>query len=830
MKKVLSTISIGLVLTMLTIPVMAEQLTVIHINDTHSFLYGFGPKDADMAPTKGGVSRLATYIGMSEAYGENPLVLHAGDFFIGDLFFNASYGGWELGLLNMIGVDGMTIGNHEFDLYPSTFKSVYDGIVEEIGGCFPILSCNIDFTQDIDGMDAIILPYYMYEGQGAAGGLTVGVVGATTREGNTFSNAHYAVEYQDWGEDGIEGTGDCLEGDGIPEAYYGPGLVINDIYTSCGPQQGLTDIGVAVGTVAAMGADVVILASHLGFYFDQIVAQAIPGIDILVSGHDHIDVEMVDPVNGTIIVQAGTAYEKAGKLVYETDDGSHTWTLDALENYPKEETVEANVLYYKGLVEAFFGEGVYSTNIGNVTHHMTYGPGLPLPEADNEYDTALGNFIADALYDYENNVLGIPTDCAIIAHGLVRADLYEGDIYGADLFQAYSNGFDAVTGFGFKASAWDMAGYQLLTGLAFTVSYLPIMNNTVLHASDNFKYVMDVTKSEYERVDMTSVRFNDYTPIDPYATYHLAGGEKITWFFGLAGVEATNVVLHDYTMYQVLRDYTLSVGTIDYDGPAGRLKNILNGDVNFDGGFNVLDVIQCVNVALGTSDFSWPMDEWFAADDNDGGTVDVLDVISIVNKVLGGKLGSITSNEAVVNYSNNVISATSVDNIAGMQFTFAGDVNPTLLATNMTMAHEGNIVIVYSADGNLISAGTNDVISVGNAELVDIIVGNVDGKEMDLVDAIIATDFSLDQNYPNPFNPTTSIAYAIPEDGAVNLMVYNMQGQVVRTLVNDSQTAGKYSVTWDGRNDDGSMVSNGMYIYRLAADGRTAEKKMTLLK
>ena len=71
MKKTISILTVGLLALMFTAPAMAETLNVIHVNDTHSFLYGFGSKDEDMAPQKGGISRLATYIGMSEMYGEN---------------------------------------------------------------------------------------------------------------------------------------------------------------------------------------------------------------------------------------------------------------------------------------------------------------------------------------------------------------------------------------------------------------------------------------------------------------------------------------------------------------------------------------------------------------------------------------------------------------------------------------------------------------------------------------------------------------------------------------------------------------------------------------
>ncbi|MEG8947699.1 FlgD immunoglobulin-like domain containing protein [Rosettibacter firmus] len=94
----------------------------------------------------------------------------------------------------------------------------------------------------------------------------------------------------------------------------------------------------------------------------------------------------------------------------------------------------------------------------------------------------------------------------------------------------------------------------------------------------------------------------------------------------------------------------------------------------------------------------------------------------------------------------------------------------------------------------------------------------------------IPAEFSISQNYPNPFNPTTSIKYAIPQDARVTLVIYDMLGQVVKTLVDQEQEAGYYTVRWDGTNDFGSKVSSGIYIYRIIAGKYTSTMKMNLLK
>lgn len=91
----------------------------------------------------------------------------------------------------------------------------------------------------------------------------------------------------------------------------------------------------------------------------------------------------------------------------------------------------------------------------------------------------------------------------------------------------------------------------------------------------------------------------------------------------------------------------------------------------------------------------------------------------------------------------------------------------------------------------------------------------------------------LDQNVPNPFNPTTTITYSIRDAGHVTLRIYNASGQLVRTLVNETQTprSGGYSVVWNGTNNVGNSVASGVYMYKLTtANGFADTRKLILLK
>ena len=89
----------------------------------------------------------------------------------------------------------------------------------------------------------------------------------------------------------------------------------------------------------------------------------------------------------------------------------------------------------------------------------------------------------------------------------------------------------------------------------------------------------------------------------------------------------------------------------------------------------------------------------------------------------------------------------------------------------------------------------------------------------------LSAEFSLSQNYPNPFNPETVIEYSLPKLGDVSLVVYNLLGEEVTILVNESISAGNHQVIWDASN-----VASGIYFYHLQAGNFVQTRKMVLLK
>ncbi len=85
-------------------------------------------------------------------------------------------------------------------------------------------------------------------------------------------------------------------------------------------------------------------------------------------------------------------------------------------------------------------------------------------------------------------------------------------------------------------------------------------------------------------------------------------------------------------------------------------------------------------------------------------------------------------------------------------------------------------------------------------------------------------------NFPNPFNPDTKITYTLPAEAYVTMSIYNTQGQFVKTLINQYQSEGTHSITWDGRNAKGELVPSGMYFYRIIAGKDVLSRRMILMK
>ncbi|OQY26739.1 MAG: hypothetical protein B6244_12680 [Candidatus Cloacimonetes bacterium 4572_55] len=109
-------------------------------------------------------------------------------------------------------------------------------------------------------------------------------------------------------------------------------------------------------------------------------------------------------------------------------------------------------------------------------------------------------------------------------------------------------------------------------------------------------------------------------------------------------------------------------------------------------------------------------------------------------------------------------------------------------------------------------------------------IASVDLDALGTDDDVASYEFMLEQNRPNPFNPCTTIQYEIPRASLVTLSIYNINGQLIRTLVNKKQSPGSHHVVWDAQNNTGRKVTSGVYFYRLETSDSSANKRMVLLR
>ena len=142
---------------------------------------------------------------------------------------------------------------------------------------------------------------------------------------------------------------------------------------------------------------------------------------------------------------------------------------------------------------------------------------------------------------------------------------------------------------------------------------------------------------------------------------------------------------------------------------------------------------------------------------------------------------------------------------------------------------QGSYRVVYLAfDIRYVSNATEWDGLIANATewLMEGIVTAVRESE----EPVLPSSYALYPSYPNPFNPQTAIRYDLPEAGTIRISLYNVSGQRIRTLLNGHQIAGTHSVTWDGTDDRGRPVANGVYLCRMKAGRFQRTRKVLLVK
>jgi hypothetical protein len=242
-----------------------------------------------------------------------------------------------------------------------------------------------------------------------------------------------------------------------------------------------------------------------------------------------------------------------------------------------------------------------------------------------------------------------------------------------------------------------------------------------------------------------------------------------------------------------------------------------NGDVTLDDVVNILDVVNLVQAILGLEELS--ENQICNADINQDDVVNILDVVAVVQAILGNR--GIDATEIQIFNNENSVSIESNGYVGAIQMTLNHSED---FAIELT---DNAFIADYNTEGNTTTLmvvapeGKELFTAIGNFEIVETLAANSN----DYLDVVNPEVISLGSAYPNPFNPTTSFELSVGNAGHVTMNVYNVMGQVVETLVNNTMDAGNYNITWDAAN-----FSSGMYVVKAETANGLASQKVMLVK
>ncbi len=754
----------------------SDELTILHFNDSHSTLSPLGPRTANLEGTQGGIARVASLIGLTQMSEPNVIVLHAGDVSIGDFFFTKYFAAAEFQLMNSLGFEAMAVGNHEFDLTPDALLGALQASFPP-GSGFPLLSSNLIFDGTTPQLESYIEPYTIIQ----KGNVKVGIFSLLTPETNVFSQP-------------------------AP-------IIVSDAIIEKAAEM--------VTILSTNNCDVVIMLSHLGVALDQVVASYVPGIDVVISGHDHykFDTPLEIPNAGgetTLLVQAKSNYMYAGKMKLEISNGNIQfldYQLIALdENIPEEQTVKAVVDNLILGIESTYGP-IFSQQMGYSNAYFN-------EEATDllnlgTHDTPIGNLVTDAFKST------FATDIAIQAGGSTTLPLWKGPLVAADVFRVNGYGFNTINGLGYQMVTFDMEGQHLLYGLEFGLSEIEKNDEFLLQVS-GLQYLYDGTQPTQSR--LVGANVNGY-PIDPFTVYSVATNEFVLMILDYLGIPYSNVQLFEgVTEFHVLTDYILQQGGFIHPKELGRIINIGNnqsrgaliagGWFNSEQGFYLNDPS-----AEGKMFFNIYLSNKFSSNQPRG-------MVNLFLQRENFRFRSSNTEWLLIENSSATVIGT-------------GKLNGTGNYGFLITAHK-NIEGIECPNGavRLIIWDINDDerilydnLSPQNLEGGRIYIKSIYGdQELILNETETESynhpyEYSLKQNYPNPFNPATTIEFSIQDESIVQLKVYDIIGNEVATIVDELKSPGRYNVKF---NADG--LTSGVYIYSLRAGSFTQIKKMVLMK
>ena len=477
-----------------------KLFTIVHTNDMHSHLQGY-PAEIDYTPlstnddsTFGGWSRIATVIKGVKAERKNPvLVLDAGDFLMGSLFHMVSREeSLELRLMKVMGYDAVGLGNHEFDLMPDGLARILTS-AEAKGGMPQVLLASAVFSVENAKDDSLA--------QAFAKGLV----------------KPYTVRVEDGVRIGIF----AIIGDNAAE-----------VAPFASPVKFRKPAEVAREMVKVLRetekADIVVCISHTGLSSnpekseDEVLAKAVPGIDIIVSGHTHTKMEKPILVGSTIIVQAWEHGKHVGVLDFAWDGGKVSlkdWsTVGIDDSIPGDRVVQGKIDSFMGLVDkAILAErGLsYQAIIGETGWDMT----LPLAES------GLGNMVADMIrwyvdaHDSDPNDPSSKVSFAVESNGILPGDLMKGKtgrISVADLFRVTPFGIGLDDTMGYPLITVYLTGSEIKKTLEVITSVFPLKGSDYFLQISGVRFTYNPRRMLFDRV--TGIWMGDeekgYVPLD----------------------------------------------------------------------------------------------------------------------------------------------------------------------------------------------------------------------------------------------------------------------------------------------------------------------------
>jgi len=245
----------------------------------------------------------------------------------------------------------------------------------------------------------------------------------------------------------------------------------------------------------------------------------------------------------------------------------------------------------------------------------------------------------------------------------------------------------------------------------------------------------------------------------------------------------------------------------------------MKGDIDGNEEIDVVDLVQVIGIALETiisSEYTF-----WASDMNEDNEINVLDAVQILFIIIDEPVGR--SSPELINLLFNNGSLKVDGDIAGIQLLTTGDFTITNYPNGWIMKQNGNEIIMISMDGSEL----NEIVFEysGEMKIEKAIVADWLGNKVPTNIVETASLFKLSPAYPNPFNPITTIGYDLPHDSDVSIIVYDISGREVYSLVNEYQISGNYQITWNATD-----FSSGIYLVSMIAGNFTELQKIVLVK